>query len=205
MSINSQTFNTVLMKKLVVRYQQGDKAALSTLIDSTLFRLNKIARKLLNPLQKLRVHVDTGDVVNGSVIRLAKTLENILPTSVIDYYNQATEQLRLELRTLTRRFLLPEQFADLSGQETPRQLYTIQEYSEQDPIKELQLWHDFNILCEQLDREEKTVLNLLKFHGFNQLEVAELMGISDRQVRRFFHEANRKILRLLGRELPNIG
>jgi RNA polymerase sigma factor (sigma-70 family) len=57
---------------------------------------------------------------------------------------------------------------------------------------------------EKLPVELREVFGLTLYHGWTQSQIAELLQISDRQVRRLWTESCRRLHTALRGELPNI-
>src|SRR5207302_3839847 len=70
-----------------------------------------------------------------------------------------------------------------------------------DPYQ-LALWTEFHRQAEALPDEEKVVFDLIWYHGMQQEEVAQVLGVSVRTVKTRWREARLLLHERLGGELP---
>jgi RNA polymerase sigma-70 factor (ECF subfamily) len=70
--------------------------------------------------------------------------------------------------------------------------------------EELACWSEFHAAVDRLPEPERTAFDLLYYHDLPQAEVAGLMNVSERQVRRYWQAARRKLHDLLDGLLPEI-
>jgi RNA polymerase sigma-70 factor (ECF subfamily) len=172
--------NTASLHVLVARHQAGDPAALDGLIRRTTDRLERLARKMLRTFPGVRAREQTGDVLQNALLRLTRALREVTPASVRDYYRLAAEQLRRELLDLARRY--SRRPADPLGEADPA------EPASGDPA-DLARWAALQEAVEKLPTEEREVFGLTFYHGWTQPQIAELLQVSDRQVRRVWAAA----------------
>lgn len=180
--------HTVVMQDLVARHQAGDKAALNTLIRRSEQRLERLARKMLGSFPVVKAHEETGDVCQNAVLRLSRALEAVTPGSVRDYYRLATEQIRRELLDLARRYRRrPTEALESDGaQAAPSE------------SKDLEKWAALQQAVERLPAEEREVFGLTFYHGWTQVQIAELLRTSDRRVRKLWANACARLGREIG-------
>jgi RNA polymerase sigma factor (sigma-70 family) len=69
---------------------------------------------------------------------------------------------------------------------------------------ELACWSEFHAAAERLPEPERTVFDLLYYHELPPAEVAEVMEVSERQVRRYWQSARRALHRMLEGYLPKL-
>jgi len=184
------TLNTAYLNGCLDRWKQGDCAGRDALVSAAGARLEPLARKMLKGFPKVRRWEETGDVLQNSILRLLRTLENIRPASTRDFFNLAALHIRRELLDLCRHHrnrISPADLGDSSGEAQDR----IPDRS--DEGKELERWGSFHLAVEELPAEEREVVGLIFYHGWSQSQVAELFGISDRTVRRRWEDAMMKL------------
>src|SRR5262249_24456526 len=66
--------DTVKIQGFVERWQDGDRAAADELVSLVQLRLEHLARKMLRSFPRVRNLAETGDVLQGSLLRLLKAL-----------------------------------------------------------------------------------------------------------------------------------
>jgi RNA polymerase sigma factor (sigma-70 family) len=69
--------------------------------------------------------------------------------------------------------------------------------------EELERWSAFHEAVVELPVAEREVIGLTFYHGWTQMQIAELLQISDRQVRRLWKSACAQLMTRLGGDLPN--
>ena len=67
---------------------------------------------------------------------------------------------------------------------------------------EVETWVRFHEEVEKLPDHQREVVSLVFYHGCTQVEVAELLGVTDRTVRNWWQEALLKLRRVLGGDPP---
>lgn len=183
------SLETRSLHDLIARHRGGDRAALDALIRRTAERLERLARKMLGTFPLVRDHYQTVDVLQNSLIRLVRALETVTPKSVREYYGLAAEQIRRELLDLARhcRRHLVSPLGDLEPN-APTDAG-------------LARWATLQEAVERLPAEEREVFALVFYHGWTQVQVAELFQVSDRQVRRLWGRACLRLNQEVG-EVP---
>jgi RNA polymerase sigma factor (sigma-70 family) len=69
---------------------------------------------------------------------------------------------------------------------------------------ELELWTRFHEAVEHLSAEEREVFSLGFYHAWTQPQMADLLGVNERTVRRRWQAACQELNRLVGGELPGL-
>src|SRR5438093_6684777 len=100
--------NTVQLNEWVDRLRAGDRAASDELLRTVCGRLERLARKMLQRFPNVHRWADTGDVLQNSLMRLLRALEEVRPGSVRDFFGLAAEQMRRELLDLARHYYGPQ-------------------------------------------------------------------------------------------------
>lgn len=190
--------NTLQLCRCVERWKAGDRAAADELLSASGNRLELLARKMLKSFPNVREWAETGDVLQGSLIRLLHTLHNLTPASTRDFFGLAALHIRRELLDLARRYRAGRATfvnADQEAAETSNEKGLGTD-------KGLALWCRFHEAVEVLPAEEREVVGLSFYHGWTQVQIAELFGVDERTIRRRWQSACARLLRLAGGELP---
>jgi RNA polymerase sigma-70 factor (ECF subfamily) len=149
----------------------------------------------------------TDDVLQNAVLRLHRTLQQLPVETSRDFFRLAALHVRRELLDLAKHYygphgqgarhasspgepsdshdLTPPGPVDLSG----------------DPAR-LAAWGDFHQQIEALPEEEREVFDLLWYQGLSQAEAAEVLGTSERTVKRRWQSARVRLHDALGGEVP---
>jgi RNA polymerase sigma-70 factor (ECF subfamily) len=196
--------DTVHMHHCVERWQVGDRAAADELLHVVAARLEHLTRKMLRGFPRVREWNETGDVLQGSLIRLLNTLRTIRPESTRHFFNLAGVQIRRELLELARRFngekFARPPFPRPTDENHDAGLFEPADADADDADRDL--WCRFHEAVDQLPAEEREVLGLLFYHGWTQPQIAVLFQVDERTVRRRWRSACMQLHRLVGAELP---
>ncbi len=184
--------STFRLHQCVQRWQAGDRAGADDLLRAVGSRLEFLARKMLRTFPNVRGWADTADVLQGSVLRLLQALRQVQPESTRHFYNLATLHVRRELLDLARRFARRR---EVSGEDELAAATA--------PDTDLEAWCRFHEAVEELPAREREVVGLLFYQGWTQLQVAELLGVDERTVRRYWASASLALNHRLGGELPS--
>ena len=182
--MSAPSLHTAELHVLVDRMRAGDRAAADDLLRVTSARLERLARKMLAGYPAARGQGDTDDVLQGALIRLVRSLEAVRPDSTRSFFNLAAVHMRRELLDLGRAAACRPVFDKMpsDGGESEGLLV---ERSDSD----LDRWTRLHTAVEELPMEEREVFSLTFYHRWKQAQIAELLGISDRQVRRLWADA----------------
>jgi len=186
------------MHQWLEQMRGGDREAREQLLNTICGRLERLARKMLGRFPNVCRWTETGDVLQGALLRLLRTLEKIEPITTRAFFGLAAEHVRRELLDLARHFYGPEGIGanqvggPQSGHDRPQALGRPEGIG---PAEELERWCAFHRGVEELPVEEREVVALVFYHGWTQAEVAELFGVSERTIRRRWQTA---LLRLSG-------
>jgi RNA polymerase sigma-70 factor (ECF subfamily) len=157
---------------------------------------------MLRRFPNIREWTETLDVVQGSLVRLLATLQNLRPESTSHFFNLAALHLRRELLDLARQFG-GERFARLRLAGGAGDSGGAGQVGTTGPASEdLELWRRFHEAVEQLPAEEREVVSLVFYRGWSQSQIAELFGVTERTVRRRWQSACLQLNRLVGQRLP---
>jgi RNA polymerase sigma factor (sigma-70 family) len=178
--------DTIQLQGWLQRMQAGDLAARDALVRAVCDRLEHLSRKMLRRYPNVKRFADTDDVLQSSLMRLLRTLQQMPPPeSTAHFFNLAAAHVRRELLDLARHF------SARCRQGAPADL------ADHDPeddrpasdFGDLEQWCAFHEAVEQLPAEQREVVGLIFYHGWQQKDVAQLFGTTERTVRRRWREA----------------
>ena len=194
----------VQMQALIARFQAGDLAARDALLGATGERLRQLAHRMLQTYPRVHRWEETDDVLQNALLRLYRTMKDVPPQSVADFFRLAALNIRRELLDLTKHYYGPQgQGAhhitlghDQEGPPGPAA-------AEQslDPSR-LAVWSEFHQQAEQLPAEERAVFDLLWYQGLSQAEAASVLGVNERTIKRWWQAARLKLHDALHGEAP---
>jgi RNA polymerase sigma-70 factor (ECF subfamily) len=185
----------------------GDPTARQRLIEHSCQRLRGLARKMLRQFPKVHRWEETDDVFVEAASRLHRALETVQPESPRHFYNLAATQVRRVLIDLARRFAGPEGLGSRHDTVGPRTSGpTPPRYEQADARAEpssLAEWTEFHQQIDALPEEQREVFNLVWYEGMNHEQVAEVLGVTSRTVRRRWQDARYRLQKArLGEPLP---
>jgi len=183
--------HTTTLRDLIARFQAGDNSALDSLIRRTEERLAQFARRMLGGFPGVQAREEMEDVLQSSLIRLTRALRHEKPNSVPEFFGLAALHIRRELLDLARRYARRPS-VNLTGEPTDQEV---------DNPAELDRWTALHEAAGRLPPELHEVFSATFYHGWTQGQIGELLGISDRQVRRRWIEACLRLKETVG-DLP---
>jgi len=182
------------------RMRSGSAAAMNDLLDHSVERLRKLARKMLRGFPAVRRWAQTDDVLQSAMIRLVRALREVGPACSREFFALAATQIRRELIDLARHHMGPQgagarhASGGLSTDAGPRE-----DAAGPGTLAE---WGEFHRLVDALEADERAVIELMFYQGFNQTETADLLGIAVRTVQRRRQSALLNLHRMLGEAAP---
>src|SRR5258707_13793281 len=96
-SMPDPSAHTTQLHGWLERMRAGDLTAREELLHSLCGRLERLARKMLRRFPKVHRWAETGDVLQNSLLRLLRALEQVQPASMRDFFGLAAEQMGPEL------------------------------------------------------------------------------------------------------------
>ncbi len=201
----NQELHTASLHNMLARFQDGYAPALDELIRRTGERLEHLAHKMLRDYSAVRAHEQTGDVLQNALIRLTRSLREVQPPSTADFFRLAAEQIRRELIDLARfhrrraGVSQPAPSPDVPSATPPP--FDPPDHNVADAA-DLDRWQALHEAVAQLSPALRDVFALRFYQDWTQCEIAELLGVSDRQVRRWWREACLRLNEILGDDLP---
>jgi RNA polymerase sigma factor (sigma-70 family) len=192
--------HTTSLLAMLTRYRAGDPTALDELLRRISGQLEQLASRMLRGYPIVQDHEQTGDILQSALLRLARALREVRPTSTFDFFRLAAEQIRRELLDLARyhrrRSSVNQPLLDASGG-------TLDPPDPQAAEPgDLDRWQSLHEAVERLPADLRGVFDLTFYHDQTQAEIAQCLGISLRQVRRLWQRACLRLNDLLGGDLP---
>ena len=192
------------LQALIDRTAAGDAPAREALIDHACDRLLKLTRKMFHSHAKLRRWEQTDDVFQNAMLRLHTALGEVRVESVRHFFNLAGVMIRRTLLDLAKHHFGPlgtgtKHHTD--GLPTGKSGGTVDRVS--DPAAEpsdLDGWSEFHAQVEKLPDEEREVVGLLYYESLTQEEVAQVLGVSLRTVKRRWQSARCRLHAALNSE-----
>jgi RNA polymerase sigma-70 factor (ECF subfamily) len=178
--------STERLHDCIDRMRRGDPAAGDDLFRAVGGRLEDLARRMLRRFPNVSRWAETDDVLQGASVRLLRTLRDVRPASARDFFNLAANHLRGELLDLARRFGRRER----AGAPPPGDAGAVTAATAPETDRDdLDRWAAFHAAVERLPVAEREVTALAFYHGWSQAEIAELLQVTDRTVRRWWQSA----------------
>jgi len=161
-----------------------------------------LASKMLRRhFQRVRRWEQTDDVLQRALIRLHRALAEEQPESVERFMGLAALQMRRTLIDLARHYYGPHGLAKLHHTDGPLnegEQQQVELQADDRQPKSLVDWLAFYEAVENLAEDEQQVFNLIWCDGLTQLEAAELMGVTERTIRRRWQSARVQLHDALG-------
>jgi RNA polymerase sigma factor (sigma-70 family) len=200
----NDSLRTTELHDLIDRIQAGDRRAADELISRSAGRLEALARKMLKGFPAVRRWEQTGDVLQNALQRLLRTLRDVRPESVPGFFRLAAQAVRRELLDLARHYAGPtnaaahhESLPDASSDSPP-----LNRAPDPEEMRNLERWAAFHEAVGRLADEDRELVELGFYEGLNKDEIARLLGVDERTVRRRWNRATRRIAEQLGDEVP---
>jgi RNA polymerase sigma-70 factor (ECF subfamily) len=147
----------------------------------------------------------TDDVLQQASMRLLKSLEAVEPKTVRDFFGLAATQIRRTLIDLARHYGGKQGIGakhatnERGGDKGRAQPEMVDDTS--DPAK-LTEWSEFHTKVEELPKDQREVFDLLYYHGLTQPEAAEILGMSERTLKRRWRETRKTVFKAMHGEVP---
>jgi RNA polymerase sigma factor (sigma-70 family) len=181
---------------ILPRLQSADpaerQAGAAELVGVVADRLRAMARRMLRGFPTVRRFSETDDVAQGAALRLHRALATVTPADPASFLGLVALQVRRELVDLARKYAGPESPArhfdtDVvaidGGGEVCRSAEAVDAIAAQE-AESFVRWVRFHEVAATLQAEERTVFEMVWYLGASQAEIAELLGCSERTVRR---------------------
>lgn len=201
--MSAASLHTIQLQDCFRRMHAGDAVAEDELMRAAGDRLERLARRMLRDFPNVRRCADTGDVFQEAMLRLLHSLRQLetAPASVRDFLGLAAAHIRRELLDLARRCGAAKRRGDVPLDVAGSGTGLDPAASADDP-DELDDWRRFHEEVEKLPVEEREVIGLRFYHGWNEADIAALFGVTERTVRRRWAAGCARLSEALGGRLP---
>lgn len=164
------------LKELPNSESKLGQMARDELIEHAKRRMQAICRKMF--FESLRGSpVDYEDVYQESALRLWRSLVDVRPQTVGEFFGLASTHVRRVLIDLCRKH--PNKTPEMAAKMGDESLNP----------SALAKWTEFHSQVENLEPRLREVVELLWYHDLTQLESAEILGVDERTVRRRWRKA----------------
>ena len=197
-----ESLKTTELQDLVDRIQAGDRHAADALVRRSAERLENLARKMLQDFPAVRRWEQTGDVLQNSLARLLRTLREVTPNSVAGFFRLAAQAVRRELLDMARHYAGPRSAAanhESLPDGSPPHPYWATGPAE---VRNLERWAAFHEAVERLPEEDRGLIELGFYEGLARDEMARVLGLDERTIRRRWNRAARRLAEALGDDIP---
>jgi RNA polymerase sigma factor (sigma-70 family) len=180
---------TTVFQLLLDRWAAGDVAARDRLLERAGQRLLALTRRMLRGYPHLQRWEETDDVFQSAVLRLYRSLGDVRPVSIGQFFGLAATQIRRTLIDLARHHFGPEGAAarhqsSVGGKRRTDAPSDAGPARADEPPETLDAWARFHEAVESLPRDERDVFSLIWYGEANQREAAELLGVTERTILR---------------------
>jgi RNA polymerase sigma factor (sigma-70 family) len=187
---------TIVISRALDRLKAGDEKARDELIERSQQRMLALSRRYLRRFESARQISDTLDVRQAAVMRLMTALKTVTPNDSRHFFALASQQIRWALLTLCREVQrrvatggAADETLDPASLQAP------------DPTRDRpEAWIDFVSLHEALERIDQDLREVVDLYIIQELprsEVAQVLGVSERQVNRLWLRARVELGRML--------
>jgi RNA polymerase sigma-70 factor (ECF subfamily) len=189
MTENRETDTTAHVANLLQQIRDGHSDSVQALLEASMRRLQILAKRISGNLPGVKRWEQTDDLVQNSMIRLWKAISKSRPPTPLDYYRLASAIIRRELIDLSRHYFGAEGMgANMvrtahaldSQSPSPVELESEQTYEP----SSLAIWTEFHTYIDSLDDETRALFDLLWYQDLTLTQAAELLGSSERTIRR---------------------
>lgn len=190
------------------RLRGGDQTARGELLGCACERLRALAHRMMRGFARVRRWEETDDVVQNATLRLCRTLEHETPETAAAFFRLAALNIRRELLDLVKHYYGPRgagarhatNAAAPGGSDRAPADADAPELSHE-PAR-LAAWTELHRKAGELPDDEREVFDLVWYQGLGQAEVAALLGVSERTVKRRWQAARLRLHDALDGEMP---
>ena len=181
----SATESTLAVRHWLERHKAGDAIARKELLEISMRRLRILARRILGDIPTVRQFEETDDLLQNSIVRLWKYLNDHQPETPVDYFRLAACLIRRELIDLSRhhfghRAKSTDSTDSVSTSDVESVAPTAQPIMANDDTldpEKLSQWTEFHEYVEKLPEEDRSLFDLLWYQGLTMAETSELLNI----------------------------
>ncbi len=180
---------SVIVQKLLDRLREGDAAAGEELLGRIMRRLEAMVHKALQGFPGVRHREQTPDVLQNTLLRVHRSLQKQKFATSREFFGFAGMLIRRELITLLRHYHGPQgpgtheqsPVGELSSSDHPA-------IPASDPAR-LEQWALFHESVDGFPEDVREVFALVWYHGLEQQDIAQVLGVSLKTVKRRWRQA----------------
>ena len=187
------------VREILLQIREGDTSATDRLFAYCLERFRLLSRRIFNTRRDLHHLEESDDLLQDTLIRLNGAVTKLHPETTRALMTLALQHIRWALRDIARELRRKAKDLPLIDSE----IIHADPHSLGEPHTLLE-WEHFHKTVEQLPNEEKQVFDALYYGGASQEEVAEMLGISTRTVKRRWRSARMLLHEKLRGDWPPI-
>lgn len=207
--MTDQSTGSVMLEECIRRLNDGDQSARAELLNLTCDRLLKLTRRIKQSFPAVGRWEQTEDISQNASLKLYEALSDVTLNDARHYFRLAAKKIRETLLDLSRHYqgpmgtganhatILPQ-----SPDETFRANPLEAGGQTLDP-RRIAEWTEMHKVIESLPEESKEMFDLLWYHELSQEEVAKMIGLSTRQVKRRWRDAKLLLAERLNGETPS--
>jgi RNA polymerase sigma-70 factor (ECF subfamily) len=190
------------LQELLDLFRAGHAPACDALLQHSLERVRQLAHQMFHQHANLHRLDETDDVLQKAMIRLRQALSKLKPAHVRAFYGLAARQIRWVLRDLAREMARARAVVR-TGRGLPAcPLGEGEPIDRADEPGDLLAWSEFHESIERLPDEARQMFDLLYYEALPQAEVAALLQVSLRTVKRRWQRARLLLHQALQGERP---
>jgi RNA polymerase sigma-70 factor (ECF subfamily) len=199
---------TLNLQSCIDRLQNGHEDARNILLDCASARLLNLTRAMLKDFPRVHRWEETDDVFQNAALRLHSALKSVTPTTVPEFISLAALQIRRELLDLARHYYGPEghgacHASKEDGHGSGSHVAFDPMQSTHDPSR-LAMWSEFHQSVSELPDESRQAFDMLWYQGLSQVDVAKLLGVTERTVQRRWQQARLAVHKAMKSNLPGL-
>ncbi len=193
--------DTSLTQQLLNRIADGDDNARALLISHSMDRLRRLAGTMLRDRKSVRRWDDTDDVLQNALVRLNRALQVVVPESPRRFIGLAATQIRRELLDLYRHHYGPEghgahHASNVGNDDTQGGVH--QSYDSPDKQMSPAVQASMHEAIEKLPEDLREVFEMTFYQGMTQEEMASVLDVSTKTIKRRWRDARLALQELLG-------
>ena len=196
------------LQSCIDRLLNGHEDARDALLDCASERLFNLTRTMLRDFPRVQRWEETDDVFQNAAMRLCSAQKSVKPTTVPEFVRLAALQIRRELLDLARHYYGPEGQGACYASNTGG--HASQSYVAFDPAQStydpgrLAMWSEFHQRVSELPNESREAFDMLWYQGLSQVDVANLLGVTERTVQRRWQQARLEVHKAMKSNLPGL-
>lgn len=192
------------MQSCLDRLVAGDPAAKGDLIAVAYARLEKRAHQMLYGFPAVKRSYDTGDVVQNACLRLMGSLQAVHPENPRRFLGLAGLEIRRTLIDLYRKCRGPESYEAnhatnvVRGPDGELRHHVDDVAAAGSVAGHSSPWERLHEAAEALDEADKELFHMRWFLGMTHVQIAALLGCSDKTVKRDWNRVKEFLRRAAG-------